>query len=511
MYGTWAAAVARRPVAFLAANLAIVVLAGAVALGAPDRLAVSGGLERGGNPPGPDAIVVLTPDPGTSSEVTTEALAVIRSGLLADPRVRTAESRESRGGATTIVVETDASTALERRQIAERVTAAVDPGPFALESDGEQIEQARSREVVEDQLPQLAVLVLPLVLVVLLLAFGIRHIAAPVLAAATGALGAIALLRVMPASFDLPAIGLAVAAGVGLAVGVEACHLARSKAEQAGRPVAWACSGAALAALILILIPVPAALSAALGGAFAALLAGVSALVATPALDAVFPDEAGDRGRDRESIAERIRYSRFGAIYDEIAYRPWLAGIPALATIAGLCLLGAPAVGIETVPAGAAAGDLIDSRLPWIAALLTLAGIAVGWIGRGSLRLGLAHGAGAALPAVAACGLLVLAAEGSLPFDPGFVGVNPSAWAVLAVLAAVGAVSVARAALGGGAGALAGTLVAGAALGALAGIEIDAVAQAGAAVAAGLVIDLVLVRAILAPSLGHALPDRLHR
>ena len=542
----WAAVVSRRPVAFLAANLALVALAVVLALAAPDRLAVGGGLDRDGEVPS-EAIVVLTPEAGTSDAVSRQAVAVIRSGLLADPAVRSVEPIESRRGeATILVVDAGLGSALESREIAERAADAIDPGPFELAVGGEPLTQADAGRRLESELPELALLVAPLILLVLLFGFGVRHAAAPVLAAASGAFGGIAVLRLLPASLDLPATGIAVAFAVGLAVGVEAAFLVRKEASPpaSGPMVSCAAIGATLAAATLLAVPLPAARSAALGGVFAALIAGGAAFVATTSLLAIFPRQPAEQDAPAGGgVLERIRYGRLGAIVDEIAFRPILSWIPAIAVLAALAFAGAQALDTDAVaftaadlgagaepatvaqtvagelrpaqaeeinspsaPVVGGAAELFRSRLPWILAAITIVGLMAAYRATRSARLGIARGIGSALPAAAACGLLVLAADGSLPFELEFIGPEPNAGVLLAALAAIAAVSVARGALATPAGALAGTLIAGGAMGALAGSELDAVAESGVTIAAGLVIDLALVRAILVPSLERALP-----
>jgi len=548
-------------VAFLAANLALAALAAALALGASDRLAVAGGLDAGADERGGELVVVLRQGTQVGRAATREAGAVIRSGLLSDPAVRSVKPLETGlEGNTVLVVGFATATARESQLAAERVAARVDPGPFEVLLGGEPMVQVLARDRVESKLPRLAALAAPFILLVVWFGFGIRHAFAPLLAAATGALGGIAVLRLLPAGLDLPGAGVAVAAAVGIAVGIEACFAIRRGFAQVppGGPesllagclrisvprVAWATLGAALAAVTLLGLALPAARSAALGGVAAALLAGASALFAMTGVLALSPAPvAGGAGSEGRGLADRLRDGSVGGVADELAVRPGLAWIPALLVAAALGLAAShafdasalafvagdlpgnsdparvaelfardlPVAQAERLASGSGrvaegAAELFRARLPWIAALITIAGLLAAYAATRSLRLGLARGIGAALPSTATCGLLVLAAEGSLPFELDLLEGAPHASVLFAVLAAVGAVSVARSALGNMAAALAGTLVAGAALGVLAGVGLDAVGQLGVAVATGLVLDLIAVRAILAPALERALP-----
>ncbi|HEX6117729.1 MAG TPA: hypothetical protein VFY99_11565 [Solirubrobacterales bacterium] len=560
-----AAAIARRPALFLVANLVLAVALGALALGAPDRVVVGGGLERGGEEES-QIVVVLTPEGTLTPAVARQAVSTVESGLLADGAVAAVEPLETgRGEDPVLLVTAGAGTAAEAQSAAERVTGRIDPGPFEVAVGGEAGVQALAREQVKDELPGLALLAAPLALLALGFAFGLRQLAAPVLAAATAALGGIAVLRLVPASLDLAATGISVAAIVGIAVAIEACLAVRrahadaafagpeamlAEALRGALPrVAWAGGGGAVAAALLFAIPLPAAHSAAVGGIAAALLAAACAPVAMASALALAPAKPpAEPARDTGSsgAGERARGGALGRVGDEIAYRPALAWIPAVLAAAALGLATAPAFDADAValaaadlgsgseparvagllarelPAGEAerlasgtersatgAAELFRTRLPWILGAITLAGLLAAYAPSRSVREAIANGIGAALPAGAVCGLLALAADGSLPFELGPIGEATHAGVLLAALATLGAVGVARAAFAAARSAITGTLVAGAAAGALAGAQLDAVAQLGVAVAAGLVIDLALVRAVLAPCLERALPARL--
>jgi len=544
-----AAALARRPVAFLVSNLALVVAFGALAMGTPDRVSVGGGLERSGAEQTRIA-VVLEPRGTLTKAVARQAQSTVESGLLADDAVAGVESLGDEEGDRVLVVTVSAATATAGQSAAERVTGRIDPGPFTLEIGGEPAVQGEARDHLEDELPGLLLLGVPLVLLVLGFAFGPRQLGAPVLAGATAALGGIAGLRALPGALDLTAAGIVVAAVVGIAVAVEAClALRRAHAGAAfaapeamlgecledGLPrVAFAGAGGALAAATLFAVPLPAAHSAAAGGVVAALLAALSAPVAMGSVIALLatrqPEEAAEP--PGEGFADRLRYSRLGRIVDEVTYRPWLAWIPAALVLTvlgaatsqafdtGATALEAADLGPDAEPArvalmiadelpaaeaadlasgapAATALELFEERLPWILGALTILGILTTYAASRSPRVAIANGLGAALPAGAVCGAFALAGE------------TPHATVLFATVAALGAVGVARATFADAGGALAGTLVAGAIVIVLGGAELDAIAQAGFALAAGLMIDLVLVRVVLAPCLEQALHARL--
>ena len=558
MHSRLAARIARRPGRALVASLALLAVAAVLAAGAPDRLAVSGGL--GSYARSDPAVLILAAEakPALGDAVARQALTVVRSGLEADPRVARVEAvdLERRSDVTVLEVELDELSAHDREEAAEEIADAIDPGPLEVAVGGETMIQAAARDRLEDELGGLALLALPLVAVALLLAFGVRHALAPLLASATGALGAIAILGLLAGFLDLGAAGLATAVAVGLAIGTEACAALRRDfladangspeerigrgLDRAGRGVAVAAGGGALAALATIAIDLPAARSAALGGALAALLAGASALVTMPSLLALAPPRADAETTDRDAPVTRV-----GAwLRDLAAMRPWVAWIPALLALAVLVIGAAhafdPDAGSDLasdVPASseagraaelvsraasrdaaapllaapAAAGPLareeIATGLPWIAALVTLLGLGTAYAATRSWRGAFVRGAAAALPALAVVGILTLAGKENPPLgiDLGRLA-DPQASALLVALAAVGAMSTARAALGDAWTPPPGPGGAGGALAVLAGSDLSGVAQAGVAVAAGLVIDLVLVRAILVPALDHAVP-----
>jgi hypothetical protein len=534
VHGRLAAGIARRPLRALVANLALLILAAALAVAAIDRVTVAGGLGSYVRSDPSQLVVTAESRPALGDAVTRQALTVIRARVDADPRVAKVESADvaGRSGISVLEVRLAELPAHERQSAAEELAEGIDPGPLKVAVGGEPMVQAAARDRLEDELGGLALLATPLIVVALLLGFGIRHAAAPLIAGATGALGAIAILGLLAGVLDLGAAGLATSVAVGLAVGTEACAaIRRGFLDAVGRSVSIAAAGGGLAALATLTIALPAARSAALGGALAAVLAGGSALVAMPSVLALAPTEA-ERETQVSGLGGRIR--------DLFAVRPWLAAVPAAIALAALAIAAAhafeprvstglagdlpagsePARAAELVAEadsgallaapeapGPLAGEEIRDGLPFVAVLVSVLGIAAAFAATRSWRLAFVRGIATALPTLAVCGILVLAGKGELPLgiDLGRLS-EPQASTLLIALAALAAVSTFRAALGDARTALGGTVVAGAALAVLAGSDLDGVAQAGIAVAAGLALDLVLVRAVMVPALDQALP-----
>lgn len=524
-----AQAIARRPVLSLAVIIGLAAIATLVAFGAGDRLVVGGGLERGQAGGEEELELTLTPRGQLSAAVEREALTVIESGLVSDPAVVTVSRAAAEDGqATTFLVSVRADSAAEVASAARLVGDRVDPGPFELGLAGETESLAEARATVEDELPGLLLLALPFALLVLGLGFGLRLAVAPVAVAAVAGFGGIAILRLLPGSLDLTAAGVAVSAALGTTFAIEACAAVRrahGEARYASQEamvaealgvslprIAWAAAAGVVAAAVLLLIPFPSARSAALGGASAALLAALAAPVAMASAVALDAPGRPEEPPPKTRLIDRLPL-RMAFVADEIMARPALAWIPALLGLAALVLAAAPALDLEGVALTPAPGtiaedatDLLVRRGPWILGVATLAALAAAYLATRSVRLAVARGVAAALPAGAACGLLVLAADGSLPFEVRAMEHGAYASTFVIALAALGAVGATRAALGGHRGVLLGTLVATAGFAALGGAELDAVAQVGIVVAAGLLIDLAVVRAIVVPCLERALP-----
>ena len=98
---------------------------------------------------------------------------------------------------------------------------ALDPGPLSVQVGGEAATLLDARQALGGQLVGLELLALPLTLLVLTLAVGLRLAVAPLLAAALAVSGSIAVLRLVAGPLDLSLAGLLAAAAVGLALALE--------------------------------------------------------------------------------------------------------------------------------------------------------------------------------------------------------------------------------------------------------------------------------------------------
>lgn len=546
MYGRWAARIAGRPWAFLLGNLAVAAGAALVALSGIDRVAVAGGLS-GGEPPGGEELVLVVADAEpVPPAIRRESFRVIRSALAADDRIAEVTAVQGGSGPPLLRLRLAGESAAERQRAAEEIPAQLDPGPLELVARGEAITQAAARKEVRAEVWRLALLVAPIMIVLVALTFGARHAAAPLLAAVTGALGGFASLVLAAQWLDLGAVGIAVALAVGAMVGFEAAFLLRRSfaAQAVEEPVAMlesclagtlprlvaGCAGAGLASLALLAVALPAARAAAIGGAAAALLAAASALVAMSALLAIAPAAARRHARAGAprsmTLRSRLSGERARRVRSAIAARRALAWIPLVATAAALGLVGAqalspdlvalepadvggsaappletPSAAIEAEASATAAEQALTSRFGAVIGGITLAALTAAYLagrrGRAMLVAGLAGG----LPAAAACGLLVLAATERLPRALFDIHDVPHAGALLAALAAVGATSALHAGLGDRRGALVGTSAVATIFGVLAFSAVEAVAQVGAGIAAGVAIDLVALRLLVAPAI----------
>jgi uncharacterized membrane protein YdfJ with MMPL/SSD domain len=289
-----------RPRRMLAATLAMLVLAGALAARrADDELGAALGRQ-----PGPGVLIVSTGRQPVESAVYDVALDVIstRAETLPDV-VEVRRGAVSRDGRTTVleVYFRDDDPRPQQEAVGD-LQAELDPGPLEVAVGGQAAVLREARDGLWGELGPLELLALPVTLLVLLLTLGLRLAAAPVLAAATGLLGAIGLIGLVNEITPLSVLGVAPAAVIASALGIESCLLLndryrnevaalgagedalRRTLDTAGRAVAWSTLGAAAVAASLAVIPVLDARSAALGGILAALITGGVALVAMPSL-----------------------------------------------------------------------------------------------------------------------------------------------------------------------------------------------------------------------------------
>jgi uncharacterized membrane protein YdfJ with MMPL/SSD domain len=536
----------------LGANLAVLAVAGILAVGAPDRLGIGSlALDEGGSPHQPDLVIATTGGAPVRSGVYRVALRVISAQVRSDADVTALRQGgvSANGRSTSLRVFLASGDDAPRQRAVQRIESGIDPGPLRVSYGGETATLLAARHDLSGELWKLELLALPFIVLILVGALGPRLAVAPVICAATAVTGALAGLRVAGAFADVSLLGIAPAAVVGLALGVEAACLmiARYRDEvttaAGGEGLGRAIEGAATVAL-----PLAAAATAATAGllatgldqapsmllacALAAAFALGSALVAVPAvLVLVGPHTSEADGRiGGEPRLGRLPHRTAGFLAGSWR-RTALAGGLAVALMVAAA---APLLHAESRPfprsslaAASSAGSLF-SDLP-LAAGVSAAAVALVLVV--VFRSGRVVPAAivSLLPAAAACGLCVLVfQDGHLA---GAIGQHRQAaletGAVASLLAVLAAVSAARAvsavrssrderSLGVGLvgaaesaaaltvpAAIVATLVAGAATGMLAGTDLYPAREFGLAVAAGLLIDIVLLRTPLVAALAR--------
>jgi trehalose monomycolate/heme transporter len=384
MSGRLAAVALERPRAMLIGTLVALALAAVLASATVDRLPLTPQRATGsasdraadelraalGSEADPGIVIVTHGRDPVDSGVYEVALDAISSQVETNPDV--AEVRRgpvARDGRTTAlrVYFTDDDAAAQQRAVAE-LREELDPGPLEIQVGGEAAVLRDARNGLWGEIGLLELLALPLFVFVLVIAFGVRLAAGPVLAAAIGGLGSAGLMGL--AGAPLSALGIAPAAVIALVVGIEACYALsgryrdeaaahgagetalRATIAAAGRSVAIASFAAAGVAGSAAVIPVPGARSAALGGALAALLSGGAALAAMPSLFALSTPSGVTAGRseDLEEGQRRFWYRLQSAL---TARREIAAALVAL-PVAALIATAAPALRAETVPIDAA-------------------------------------------------------------------------------------------------------------------------------------------------------------
>jgi uncharacterized membrane protein YdfJ with MMPL/SSD domain len=252
----------RRPWALLAANLVVLGIAMALAVGAPGRLGIGSlaldepvgdGRAEDGAPP--DLVIVTTGRTPVRSGVYRVALRVIAAGVRSDPGVAAVRrgpiSANERSTSLNVFLSSDDDR--ERLRDVERIEAGVDPGPLHVAFGGEVAAPLEARRNLSGDFWRLELLALPFVVLVLVAALGPRLAVAPALSAATAIAGSLAGLRIAGAFVNVSLLGIAPAAVLGLAIGVEApCLLVarfRDEADSTPRSVAVHRTLAAAAAL----------------------------------------------------------------------------------------------------------------------------------------------------------------------------------------------------------------------------------------------------------------------
>jgi len=388
MLGALADAALNRPRAMLAATLAVLILAGALAVRAADRVPLAapevagseseraaGELAAGlGREPEPGVLIVTRGKAPVDSGVYGVALDVISSQAETAPAVaevrRGPVSRDERTTVLELYFEDD-----DPRSPNEAVGdlhTELDPGPLDVALGGEAAVLRDARDGLWGELGPLELLALPVTLLVLWMALGVRLAAGPALAAATGALAALGLIGLLNDVAPVSVLGAAPAAVVAIALGIESCMAlaARYRDEAAtlgagedalrrtldttGRAVVIATLGAAAVSASLAVVPVLDARSVALGGALAALVTGAVALVAMPSL-LVLSSPAAATAATREAV-ESEREGSFFWYRLESALTRWrgVAAVLVLVPIAALIAIASPGLRAETLPIAAA-------------------------------------------------------------------------------------------------------------------------------------------------------------
>ncbi len=567
----------RRPIVVLVAILGVLAATVVVAAGAPGQLRVgAASLDgSGGASQGPGDLVVATTGKGSvDSGPYQVALRVITAQLSSDPGVVSVRRGPVSGdGRSTslIVALARGDDAADQRSV-ERIESEIDPGPLKVAYGGQVPTLLEARHDLSHDLWRLELVAIPIVIVALIAVLGPWLAAAPVLCSAIAIAGALAGLRALGEIADLSLLGIAPAAVVGLAIGIETPCLMMARftdeaasvphAEAVRRSVAGSASATlpTVAAVVfatagLLATGLDQAPSMLLASFLAACLAIASALIAVPALLAL----AGPDSRRR--LGSRSGEPRLGAVPRRCAgflassrLRAALAGAIAVALMVAA---GVPALGGQSrpfsaaeLPAGSeaaaattlmserphggghgdraatkpqpvAAGNADDSvfgKLP-LAAAVSLGGLALLFSVAFSVRV-IAVAVVALLPAAAACGLCVLVVQnGHLAAAIGLQRQGAlETGAVASLLAAVASICAARAVRAVGAtrgesslglgplraaeaaaaftvpAVILATLGVAAAAGALGGSDLYPAREFGFALAAGVIIDLVLVR-----------------
>jgi uncharacterized membrane protein YdfJ with MMPL/SSD domain len=353
----------------LGGAVGLLVVFGILASGAPQRLGIAGPEASGseseraageltaalGREPEPGMLIVTRGRVPVESRVYGVALDALTSQARADPEVaavrRGPVSRDESTTALEVYFRSDDPDA--QQDAVERLREKLDPGILTALVGGEATVLLDARLELGDELVGLELLALPLTILVLVLAAGLRRAAAPLLSAGIAVLGSLALMRLGSGVVDLSALGAVPAALVGLTLGVELplMLIARHRAgASAGPAIGPAAGSAALAALALLAIPIPAARSAAIGAALAAILAGAAALVVTSSVLALTPDEAesgAEGGEDRPRPGVPMRLPGW------IGGRLLAAIVAALIVVAALAAAASPLREAKTIALGA--------------------------------------------------------------------------------------------------------------------------------------------------------------
>ena len=383
MLGAVAEAALSKPRAMLGGAVALLVVFGFVASGAPTRLGTAAPEAAGsesadaaaqtasalGREPEPGMLIVTRGRDPVDSGVYEVALETVTSQLKSDDDVAEVRRGPVSDDDRTTVLEVyfrDDDSAVQQQAL-ERIESDLDAGLLDVSIAGEAAVLLDARRSLGSEVIGLELLILPLTVLVLALVVGLRLVIAPLLAAALAILGSATVLRLLGGPLDLSIVGLLPAAVVALALATEfSLLIARSHRDEleresdesaaieravrvAGRPVLAASIAGTLIPLALLVVPVAAARSTAIGAASAALIAGMAALAVTPSLLVA----AGPMVEEPDAETERPRgvVSRVTGFVGE---RRLVALLAVVATVVGLLAAAWPVVELETVALGAA-------------------------------------------------------------------------------------------------------------------------------------------------------------
>jgi uncharacterized membrane protein YdfJ with MMPL/SSD domain len=293
----------RRPGALLAGNLVVLVAAVILAVGAPGRLGIGVPTVEGEGATQADLVVATRGSIPVRSGPYRVALKVISSQLRSDAAVASVRhgpvsaDRRSTSLAVTLV----SDEAAERQRAVERIEGAIDPGPLRVAYGGEVASVLEARDDLWDDLWKIGLVAAVLALGLGAVVLGPALAIVPPLCAATAIAGSLAGLRLAGGLADVSLLGVAPAAVLGLALGIEApCLLAArirdeatsapfheatrsalTAAGEAALPVALAAAAGAAGLLVTSFDQAP---SMVLACALAAALALGSAVICVPAL-----------------------------------------------------------------------------------------------------------------------------------------------------------------------------------------------------------------------------------
>jgi hypothetical protein len=520
-----------------------------------------GGFSVGSGPSGgaPDLILQIVGNQnlkGTTASAV--ALDTIESSIGADPSVASVH-RTLRGAEpqrATLIVRLHGEGSGDRESDSLRVTKDIDPGPLKVIASGDVVVLRQARAVLNDDLIRIAIVAVPILLMALVAALGLPMGMATFATAAAGLTGSMALLRLAGAAGIVPPseIGFIVGGVVAVVVALESAVLFAAAYERterreaqpegavenatgiAGAATLWGGAGAAVAMLGLLPLRIGYADSAAFSGAMAALAAAGASILVMPAALSLW-------GWSVPGFAEAGVWKRLAAL---VAWRRRFAVPIVVAVIALLGLQAVPAgraalnsfgssatpagenenaVRSTSAPAGRASPNRFRDRLPYAALLsgVLVASMVFLLAGRpllagGGVIAGLLAAASATGVAVLLfqdgrfTGLLDYGSEDALQLGAVLCGVaslvSVAGWRIASFAQLIRAqptdhATVERAQeLAGPAGSFATLVVAALGLTLLGGGLLVA-KEFGVLIAAGLLIDMVLVRGLLVPALAR--------